>query len=1375
MRAVTWKRSLSLSVVIAVFVASAAAQAVPSGASPGRAGQAPPDDEAPDEVRTNSDEAMAKLDPELQEQVESGSTERIPVFATTAGDAAAAAAHLDDAHVAESGGAGLVVGTIAVPALPKLAGAAGIVAVGPINFEQDGRPLGIPDPEVGKKPDAAAQQAALGALRRSEVPYSKAPRLAGSHFDELRELGVLDAKTHNFVGAWEAGYTGEGSTVGVLDGGTDFGHPDLIGTWQVWSGLTGARAGWNGWPKAFDPFGTLQWLAAPDQIDQGLSWYVTTEPASCPRRTGNCSVDFATKTGPSRNFDAPAGTNTHSYRFPARWTKSGNVRLGSHPDDHLLQLNGERPAFLVTDPNTAGVYDTVYVDLDNDFRFDDEKPVTKASPASYRDVNGDGFTDLSGGLLYYVSDGATPIPGGLDAFNVLDRSFGPGELLAWTGDFDPAIEGHGTLTASNVVGQGVINGLAPKFSDLPTRSHRYPGAVIGGSPNARLAPFGDIYFSFAFSTQLGYFLTTRNGVDVTSNSYGSSDVDNDGWDAASQEADVIHNNQRTTALFSTGNGAPGFGTVTPPSPASAISVGASTQFGGTGWDSIDRISQVTEDDVMVWSNRGPGANATPGVDVVADGAFSSGDTTLNTVLDGRTAWVTWGGTSRSAPVAASATALVYEARRKAGGSINPGFYSTAKDILKSSAKDFGYDSMIQGAGSVDAGKATATAAGARSRVSPNEWRVGDYRGQEYPVFAHTIAPGGSDSQSFTLDGPGTWQVSDRQMVRTDSESLSFSSSPVANESNFNFNAPDYLMDLSERVEAHPDADLMVVRMNYPREQFDGNVDYDEDQDWRLLTYNWTDINRDRNLWRDRDGDGAVDHRDRTTISNVDGNFDIDFRRSEMDRGEYVRFMYHRPGANTLMSFVRDPNERMADGLFLGLQHTTHNDAIPVTDFDVQIDWYSNADWDWLSTPGSASGSFDASIDVPAGTPYGMYSGAIVLTNGDDSMVVPVEVAVAATVSQDPDGSITGALTFGGSDVADAQADLLYNNGSVFGANDWTWRAESGDWRFFYMDVPQEPPPGSLFLTQTSWEGTAPFTDIDTLLMGRSENGFQIFADQVFGAPYIIDTAGKSPNTNVGAGVWRFDTATGGASDVVAAPAQEGLHALALHQVGWQGDEFHTPFTATVGSASVTPSSVEVSSAADTGSFDVTFESGVDLDGLTAEAFGLSQPTVTTETAQQDDPNDPSTASIKRDVTLEHASRLTVTTALPANDIDLFVVFDANGDGAFTTDEIVGSSTTPTGNESVELVAPPDGNYQVWVHGFTVAGSPTFPLTIDPVQGNDLTVGGLPAGPVPAGTPVTLTVDFAHPMTAGQDYFGELLLGPPSAPTALTVPIRISRT
>lgn len=30
---------------------------------------------------------------------------------------------------------------------------------------------------------------------------------------------------------------------------------------------------------------------------------------------------------------------------------------------------------------------------------------------------------------------------------------------------------------------------------------------------------------------------------------------------------------------------------------------------------------------------------------------------------------------------------------------------------------------------------------------------------------------------------------------------------------------------------------MRIRVNYPRDQFDGNADYVTDQDWGLLTYN----------------------------------------------------------------------------------------------------------------------------------------------------------------------------------------------------------------------------------------------------------------------------------------------------------------------------------------------------------------------------------------------------------------------------------------------------------------------------------------------------------------------------------------------------------
>ena len=189
---------------------------------------------------------------------------------------------------------------------------------------------------------------------------------------------------------------------------------------------------------------------------------------------------------------------------------------------------------------------------------------------------------------------------------------------------------------------------------------------------------------------------------------------------------------------------------------------------------------------------------------------------------------------------------------------------------------------------------------------------------------------------------------------------------------------------------------------------------------------------------------------------------------------------------------------------------------------------------------------------------------------------------------------------------------------------------------------------------------------------------------------------------------------------------------------------------------------------------MTFNASVDLDGLEAEGFGLSQPQVTSETVKQDDPNDPSTASVKKNVAINHASRLHVETSLD-QDVDLYVVYDANHDGQFTPDELVAASATGTGDEAVDLIRPADGDYQIWLHGFAITGTPAAGLTVNAIQGNDLTVTGMPSGPVPAGTPVTLHVTYNKAMTAGQSYLGELLLGPTAAPTAMTVPVQISRT
>ncbi len=1362
----------------------------------------------PDRVTTASDASAQKLHPSLQARVDAGEAGTVPVFVTAMGGGSDVASYLQDAHIAPEGSGSLIVGRIPVQNLLKLASLTSVMGVGPVDFSKTGSPLGVPDPELNKPMNVAALRDAMSKMKATDVPYSKAPKLKGSQFDEMKDLPVGDQATHNFNGAWDMGYTGDGVTVAVLDGGTDFAHPDLLGTWQVWSGISATNnpaidPGWTGWPKAMDAYDTLVLLLAPEYVGEGLTWYTPTTAAAAttedcnaghdwgwgygddwwfrhrhqpPKKDCDSTVTYATLTGPSRNFNAPAGTAEHSYTFPSSWSKSGTVYLGSHPDDHLLAIYGERPAFLLTDPHKAGVYDTVYVDLDDDYSFADEKPVTKQSPASYRDMNGDGYADISGGLLYYIADGTTRIPGGPTEFGI-DTPPAANSLLAWTGDFDPAIEGHGTLTASNIVGQAVISGQTAKFKDIG----RIPAAVVGGAPDARLAPSGDIYFSLDFSTQFSYFMTNDFGVDVTSNSYGKSDVDNDGWDVGSQEADWTHylGGGMTTPLFSTGNGAPGYGTTTEPAPTYGINVGASTQFGMTGWDSIVKSTQVTDNQVMVWSNRGPEANGATGVDVVADGAFSAGDITLNAVLNGNTAWETWGGTSRSTPVAAGATALIYEAYRHANGSIPEDFALTAKEILKSSAQDLGYDPYQQGAGSVDAGQAVKVALGKAASVSPSEWRPGDYRGDEYPVMTNIIAPGQTDAQTFSINGPGTFKVSDRYLTLADSVTKTFTTSDVSKESPSNFNAPDYLIDITNIVKAHPKADLMVVRANFPYADFDTNGDYTNDNVFRLLTYNWTDLNHDHRLWTDKDHDGVVDHVDKTTSSNIDGFLDINFAKSEIEQGEYERFMYHRPGANTLEDSVRDPYQQMASGMFIGLQHNVRTATVPTTTFDIKIDFYQNVDWPWVSTPHYANGSFTANISVPDGTPYGMYEGAIELQNSRQDIIVPVSVAVAPTLVPDADGNLP-AVSFGGSDVASAQSNLQYNNGAVYGASDWTWREESGDWRFFFFDVGAPVPDGTLFMSDTTWQDAAPHTDLDTILFGPSVNpDYQLYGPAVpFGAPYILDTVGKSQNTNIGAGVWTFNTATGGAEEFVTGPASSGLHAVLQHQVLFEGDKFWAPFKTTIGTASVSPSAVDVTTSSDSGGFDVTFTSGVDLPaGLAGDAFGLSQPTASSPQGQQDDPNDPSSAHIKVPFDVSHASSATITMDPGSDDFDLFLVYDANNDGNFTTNEIVASSTNGAGiSEFINVVRPPDGHYQVWVQGWQVSGTPNVDLGINVVQGNDLTITPpLPGSLIPAGTPVNIHVDFSKSMTAGESYEGAILMGPPTAPTALTIPITVNRT
>ncbi|MEE9593043.1 MAG: Ig-like domain-containing protein, partial [Thermoplasmata archaeon] len=164
---------------------------------------------------------------------------------------------------------------------------------------------------------------------------------------------------------------------------------------------------------------------------------------------------------------------------------------------------------------------------------------------------------------------------------------------------------------------------------------------------------------------------------------------------------------------------------------------------------------------------------------------------------------------------------------------------------------------------------------------------------------------------------------------------------------------------------------------------------------------------------------------------------------------------------------------------------------------------------------------------------------------------------------------------------------------------------------------------------------------------------------------------------------------------------------------------------------------------------------------------------------QDDPDDPFTASFVKTVVLENIVSIVFHIEGPAaDDLDLFVHFDTNGNGVLdTSDERMGSSTTPTAIETVSLLLPLDGTYFILVHGWSVpAGSTTFPPTIDTLATGAAPVelAGIPAEVEP-NQPATALLEWSlAPTQADGDTTAAFFVSPGNAPLslALLVPVVI---
>lgn len=1211
---------------------------------------------------------------------------------------------------------------------------------------------------------APAVQPELAALADPDVPGLVGEGPAPT----LIEAG----KGHHVPDAWALGYTGTGIRVAPMDSGTDFGHPDLHGTYARVTDPTSPY--FNpiyglGWPMAFDPYSMEVYLFTGG-VGQfpfaGFSWYVNTS--------------FETTANPITGLiDTPFLGRT--YNVSGIVSASGAYHIGLHPDRTLRTSTTfdyfQHVGMLVTDSIFPGVYDTVYVDLDHDKYFGDDKPANLFSPEIYADyydastsvwdnstwAAGDGIADMSGGMAYFIADGTNPIPYtpniaagyGLP----LPPIPGSGDLVALQiGDILTLGGGdHGTFVASSIVAQNMT------------------GAVHGFAPDARLISVGNVYASNLLFYDMWRFVGegydgvpgTGDEAHIASASFGFSGTFNDGFDFASRWADLWSSVYSDTAyVVSSGNGGHGFGTVTAPGTGwNMITVGASTSYNAATPFPVgasDAGAHSTFGDVQPWSNRGPSTLGQVKPDVVTVGAWASGDGALN-AFGGRTSpWDVWGGTSLSAPGTAGILALVKEAFHGTFGPPMSG--SLAKAFLMAGADNIHYDPLVMGAGLTNAYQSVRRAAaidgivpidltGLPTLPPASQWPAGDFRGTVYPAFPRLMYPGTNNTTTFRLgnvqsSGPKDVTISDWWLQKVDSDTFTFTTADAA-ESPPDFLRPDYLVDITGLVP--PGTTLVKATVSFPFSQFDPDANYLFNSRWRVLLYNWKDYNANGSFWTDANGNGVVN-------------------AGEMDATmgtEIQRFTYGYPVHTNIQAFVHDPISRIDDGLLLGIQHATVSPLVPATTLTITLDYYETVDVPWLSAspsnvsiPCCAPGIFapiNLTADIPIGTPTGILSAMVTISNattGDINIPVIVNVADAWP-----------GMTFGG----DPMGTSFYDNSRMFGGVDWSWRAESGDWRFYWTDVPDSTPvgPGDRLIAHTWWANA--MTDIDTFVLGPSPDDCFIYPGPCFTpsplfGPYSLNIVGQSSQQYLGSGRWRFNTATGGPEEWVSGPLSTGLHGIALHNVMYAGAGPSEVFTGEVGTFRATPSPWAVTTPNATGSGTFTVNSSLALPaGLDVLAFGLSPPSFEGSVPILDQGTFNETFDVSGAGLIE--ATINDPTDTPGMDLDLYLERWTG-----TAWSQVAVSGGPTAFETVRVRLPVSGLYRVRVFGFAVpGGAGVFDLFRLVIQGTDLTPTGVPAVPIPAGTATSFDVTWdVVPTTAPGLYVGIVFVGPGSAPTTVEI-------
>ncbi|MBT4060207.1 MAG: S8 family serine peptidase [Euryarchaeota archaeon] len=1130
-----------------------------------------------------------------------------------------------------------------------------------------------------------------GMMSIFEDPGSPEPFSSNS----VDPLSVRTGELHGAPDSWDLGVDGAGVKVAVVDSGIDFAHPDLNGTQAR---VNDSANPYDGWPIMWDPRSVDIWMQNGDAYpDNSGSYYSDTSNTDLD--TNNNSILDST------GFDI-SGISP---------SLSGIYHHGLHPDSALKSRAGGEVDILVVDDLTAGVYDTVYIDIDRDGEFSDEKAVRKGSETAGLDTTGDGLWDQSAGLLYWISDGVNGIPYGSTyaaRAGFQNRIAAAGNLTLFMIDDqnDPG-GNHGTLCASAVSAQGEIAN----------------GKVLGMAPNSELIAVADFYAGGSFMDAWRFLAEGYDGVtdsgdeaQIGSFSFGWSNIHNDGTDQMSLYVDWLTrvHARNTTYLVAAGNGGHGYGTTASPGGAhGVITVGAfSSQTGqshGGTWG-----------DAAAWSNRGPNSASRLDPDIVTVGWSATGDRGLNEVTDANSAYRTWGGTSLATPIAAGLVALIYDAWFEEFG-VWPDS-QTVRDLLMSTADDRGYDPLVQGGGFANISRAVQTiqAANGSAWVTPASWMAGSNHGAHRDANTNILSPGQSAWANFTVNGTGGVPVNlswdGANLEPTSHFSTVWNSSTSLGWDGYQSGRPDMLIPVHIKGDANlslPNGTSIVrARATLAGAGFDGNDDMYEENRVHVELLRWHDDDGDGLWWDDSNNNSLVDS-------------------GEMEAGsEYSMITAHTYASGQAEVRVGLPHEREGDGLLLGVYRrnirTDMMDPIPI-----EIDWTGfgpSTNTSWL-TPCAGSGVIPANgtmnvncrVSVPVNAIPGIRQEQVKFefesNNSSYSWSLPVIVNVASNgpvnlVPKPIDGNMSN--------------QSLYTETWIQGAQRWGWRSESGDWKFLTFDWPYNLSQDGAIVIDVDWPDNS-YTDVDVIWMSESRHPYYLDDPNAYGQYNLVPEI-SSQNEDIGSGKYRWQTSTGGSHEVLVADATSGMKQMMLHSIRHGVNTNDNPLNISVGYVNAVNGSltkVVDDWANGDGNEIITIGATLDLNVSSVEGFGWTQPVLLpSETATQDTPGSWSSSGYQHEMSVQNSELLKVEidSISPRTDLDLALYRDKNSNGVidFGSEQIQVSGNWNS-DEEISIDSPTDGTWWAVVNGYDVPnGTASFWLRETILAGDSLTVEGV---------------------------------------------------